>query len=181
MSKLNVSDYLTVQNQISTEDPVSSAAELQGLICGLICANDRGSLPEQYQDSALMHVCYKEWQAAFSAALNEDSFSLQLLLPDDEQPLKLRIQAVAAWAQGFLAGLGEGGFSLDKNKDVQEILEDFQAIAQLQEPEDEQSEESDEKAFFEIVEYIRMAVLSFYTDVVIATHIEHPKSKGLLN
>jgi len=26
-----------------------------------------------------------------------------------------------------------------------------------------------------------MAVLSFYTDVVIATHIEQPKSKGLLN
>ncbi len=179
MSKNNLPKYQTVQQEITLEEPVSTPAEMHGLLCGLVCASPMNfELPSCYQDSAIMRELYPVILEQFSHALDEETFKLELLLPDDEQPLSVRTHAIGEWAQGFMAGLGEGGFQIvNSNPEIQEILEDFQAIAQIQggDPVDDKDvTEDDEKAFFNVYEYIRIAVLNIYTDLVIAENIDDP-------
>lgn len=178
MVKETTLNYQTVQQSITTQDPVSNAAELHGLLCGLICASQgNNKLPMQYEDSAIMQALFPEIAKQFSHALDQETFTLELLLPDDQQTLPVRMQALAEWTQGFMAGLGEGGFQWKKaTKDVQEIMTDLQAIGQINVEEfadDDVATEEDEKAFFEVYEYLRMAVLTIYTDLVIANNLDN--------
>ncbi len=155
MTDNTLPSYQAVQQDISSHDPVSTAAELHGLMCGLICATGSNTrLPEQYQESAIMRGLFPSVLNQFSHALDQETFMLELLLPDDNQSLGVRTQALAEWAQGFMAGLGEGGFKANKmNSDLEEILADFQDIAQIHGEEFIESEdvtEEDEKAFVEV-------------------------------
>lgn len=177
MSQSYMLNYQTVQQSITAQDPVNNAAELHGLLCGLICASQgNNTLPVQYKDSEMMQALFPDVAKQFSHALDQETFMLELLLPDDQQTLPIRMQALADWTQGFMAGLGEGGFQWNKaTNDVQEIMTDLQAIGQINVEEfadDAAATEEDEKAFFEIYEYLRMAVLTIYTDLVIANNIE---------
>lgn len=177
MSANTLPTYQAAQQQITSEDPVSTPAEMHGLMCGLVCASQENLLlPKQYKDSAIMTALYPQIVEQFSHALDQDTFTIELLLPDDEQPLSVRTEAIGEWAQGFIAGLGEGGFKIiNSNPSIQEVLEDFQAIAQIQGGDamnDSGIDEDDEKAFFEVQEYMRMAVLTIYTDLVIANSMD---------
>jgi uncharacterized protein len=92
--------------------------------------------------------------------LDSDSLEFHLLLPDDEQVLGERTMALGDWCQGFLAGLGLGGLSATENlpDEADEFIRDVSQIAQLGlEASDE--DESDETAYADIVEYLRVGVL----------------------
>jgi hypothetical protein len=80
------------------------------------------------------------------------------LLPDDEQPLNGRANALALWCTGFLYGLGTGQISdLEAlNGDVGEIVRDFTEISRAT-GDDADADESNEQAYAELVEFIRVA------------------------
>ncbi|MCB1811141.1 MAG: UPF0149 family protein, partial [Candidatus Competibacteraceae bacterium] len=92
--------------------------------------------------------------------LQHDDFIFQLLLPDDEIELPLRVESLGNWCQGFLAGLGLGGMQNTDNltSEVKDFLQDVSHIARLGLAA-EDGDEGDEIAYVEIIEYMRAGVL----------------------
>lgn len=94
-------------------------------------------------------------------ALYADDLSFALLLPDEEAPRADRLLALALWCQSFLAGLVAGlsrrGTSslTELPAEVQEIVADFAAIAQL-DAEDDAAEEED---FMQLEEFVKVGTL----------------------
>ena len=89
------------------------------------------------------------------------------LLPDDEQPLNGRANALALWCTGFLYGLGTGQISdLEAlNGDVGEIVRDFTEISRAT-GDDADADESNEQAYAELVEFIRVAAQVVFEELL---------------
>ena len=94
--------------------------------------------------------------------LSDDDYGFCLLLPNDEQPLRLRTQALVEWCEGFLFGLGAGEIKdfAQLPDDVNEISHDLAEISRAYH--EDETTESDEVAFAELVEYVRVGVLVIY-------------------
>lgn len=103
-----------------------------------------------------------------SVQLVSGDFDFKLLLPDDDQPLAARAYALAEWSRGFLFGFGVSDQrSYDTlPDDVSEMLRDYSDIAQLEHQdagaEDEDGGEDEERAYFELVEYVRLGAMMIY-------------------
>ncbi len=160
-------------------DAMMGAAESHGVLCGILCA--RGSielsewidhvLGDQEQGNVLLHDTVhqlSELHQQTMEQLNDDLGQFHLLLPDDEDDLVDRTEALADWCQGFVYGLAAGGIS-EKTElpiDTKEILLDFIEISraghgdmEADDDDDLMATEEDEQAFVEVVEYVRTAVL----------------------
>ncbi len=165
---------------------VPEIAECHGLLCGLWCASGgvnrttwerlmRNELPEDLPlatapgasspasaDERLLQGLFDETVAQ----LENPEFGLRLLLPDDEQPLAVRTEALADWCKGFLFGLAVGGVK-DQHQTpptVQEIIKDFTEITRAYH-EDEEDSELDEVSFMEIMEYVRVGAMLVYEEL----------------
>ena len=94
--------------------------------------------------------------------LSDDNYGFYLLLPNDEQPLRLRTQALVEWCEGFLFGLGAGEIKdfAQLPDDVNEISHDLAEISRAYH--EDETTEADEVAFAELVEYVRVGVLVVY-------------------
>lgn len=104
--------------------------------------------------------------AATLDALWADDMSFAPLLPDDDAPMPDRLSALAAWCQSFLAGLAVGlsrrGVDALEGlpEEVQEIVQDMVAIAQLDtELAEEDAEAERETNFMELAEYVKVGTL----------------------
>ena len=87
------------------------------------------------------------------------------LLPDDDEPIGERTEALSQWVQGFLYGLGSGvtGDHARVSPEAGEIVRDFIEIAHGGEAVDD-SEES-EMAFAEVVEFVRVGVQLLFVEL----------------
>ncbi|HEY0635127.1 MAG TPA: UPF0149 family protein [Gammaproteobacteria bacterium] len=152
-------------------DSDMGAAECHGAMVGLLCAAGRMEkahwqkrlFPELEQGDLLAGE-----QSATLACLYEESarqlddavLDFQLLLPDDEEPLEERIEALAEWCQGFLLGMSEGGMKelTALPADSSEVMRDLVEIARAGSY-DLVGEEEDEVSYNELLEYVRTGVL----------------------
>jgi uncharacterized protein YgfB (UPF0149 family) len=95
------------------------------------------------------------------SALYADDMSFALLLPDEDAPQAERLESLAGWCQSFLAGLVAGlsrrGISslAELPDEIQEIVADFAAIAQL----DTQDDTADEEDFVQLEEFVKVGTL----------------------
>jgi uncharacterized protein YgfB (UPF0149 family) len=147
------------------------AAEAHGELCGIACivgapaagvwlkdiTGGADSARKVGEDAIL------EIGEATCRELLEGDMSFMLLLPDDEESMGLRTEALAGWCAGFMRGLGEmaGRVEVDLmgNEATREILEDFSAIARAQSgPDDSEPEPEAEAAYTELVEFVRVSV-----------------------
>jgi uncharacterized protein len=89
------------------------------------------------------------------------------MLPDDEQPLNGRANALALWCTGFLYGLGAGQISDLEGLvgDVGEIVRDFTEISRATGDEAD-ADESNEQAYAELVEFIRVAAQVVFEELL---------------
>lgn len=146
-------------------------AEWHGLMAG---AGAGGSSPEEvfalleaeFSDSVIDDGVRRALRAIATdtaAELTRSDCGFQLLLPDDGQPLAQRVTALAAWCQGFLAGLGQAGAARSLSAETSAALGDLAAIGcadtELEGLEDE------ERDYAELVEYVRAAALLIDTEL----------------
>ncbi|MDX1732905.1 MAG: UPF0149 family protein [Halioglobus sp.] len=101
-------------------------------------------------------------------AMADEDFIYNLLLPDDEAEMEVRVSALAAWCSGFLAGVAyasaaDSDGSKAWSSDAREILEDIAAVSQAAVGVDETEQES-EANYMELVEYLRFAVLNLVAE-----------------
>jgi uncharacterized protein YgfB (UPF0149 family) len=143
-------------------------SEIHGAACGLACrqqqsdSNDFLQLLDTLQlvtepRDGLRTVLLEMFEATRSQ-LSDDLLRLSLWLPGDEESLDQRTAALGQWCTGFLAGLGGAGAMDHVSEDAREAMEDLREIAQA-ETGGGVSEEDDEDAFMQIVEYLRVVTL----------------------
>jgi hypothetical protein len=151
-------------------------AECHGVLCGMICG-DTGKTAVDFlaqletlqlldEPGLALHEVMEEAFESTLQQLEDSDLQFSLWLPDDDQPLEERTDALSQWCTGFLAGLALGGSLPEISEEASEALDDIQQIARaayavLDDDNFEPSggEEEDEKAFCEIVEYVRIVTL----------------------
>ena len=145
-------------------DTELSAAEAHGMATGMLCANEQTEsaywLAELLQNSSsvidenknLLVRLFEETRRLLAS----DEFEFDLFLPEDDASLIEQVEALKSWCRGFLFGVGSGASVSNWSKDAREILKDITEFTRL----DANAEgEEDERAFVEITEYLRSAVL----------------------
>ena len=167
---------------------LSDAAEAHGSLCGALCSVS----PYRMQDwvneilpdgTALSDESAAMLERVFTATANsfgEQGMEFEPLLPDDEQPLNGRANALALWCSGFLYGLGSGHISdLEAlNGDVGEIVRDFTEISRAT-GDDADADESNEQAYAELVEFIRVAAQVVFEELLPLRRQVYPAQQRL--
>jgi uncharacterized protein YgfB (UPF0149 family) len=152
------------------------AADLHGSLCGYLCAGGQGE--ERFLEAmSLRELLGTDADAQARAAvarlfrrsssdLDDVEFAFEPLLPDSERPLAERTGALLQWCQGFVGGLGLGGFADEQrlSADGREVLRDLLEIARSNVSHDS-DEEVDETALAELVEFARVGALLLREDL----------------
>lgn len=170
-------DYDELNEALRRLEIATESAECHGMLCAIICADKQPKkrwLDEILPDGldagdllvkellAMLEAVYAITQEQFDAA----EFGMRLLLPDDNESLPVRLEALGQWCEGFYLGLGVAGLSdLDKlPEDSREVVQDMIDIARV-EVDVEDIGEEDEAAFTEVAEYLRVGVLLIHEEL----------------
>lgn len=121
-------------------------------LLGLIEPNADKTNPSYSHFSELLYELYRE----NSELLIEGKEGFGLLLPDDDEPFELRVDAVATWCKGYLLGLlYNNKFSIDQVPESgSEIARDFLQIAEASAGQDDEQQE--DWALGELEEYLKV-------------------------
>jgi uncharacterized protein YgfB (UPF0149 family) len=164
--------FNAIQQLLTQGGSELSASEVHGLFCALHCLRapqntsvwqtdvlpefnaDNGQQLKTRQALSQLH-CYVLDQ------LQSPDCDMSLLLPADDQPLNGRIQALSAWADGFLLGLGLAGLKQHRHlpKIAQEFLQDLTTLAR-----GVSVEQASEQDYMQVLEYVRMGLLNFFVE-----------------
>jgi len=149
------------------------AAEAHGCLCGALCAR-RAYLPSHWLEEILADPADEAALATIAGPLGElyarsgadlagTDLDFSPLLPDDGLPIQQRIEALTEWCQGFLYGFGAAGTLPEAalGGDVTEFLTDLAELTRV-DTTDPSTAESEEEAYAEIVEYLRVGVQLVY-------------------
>jgi uncharacterized protein YgfB (UPF0149 family) len=109
------------------------------------------------------------------ACLHADDLQFTAMLPDDDEPLAKRTEALGQWCQGFLYGLGTNPIphADDLPPDIGEIVRDLSSIVQVGVDETE-DEEANESAYAELVEFVRVGVQLLFEELAPYREINAP-------
>ena len=135
MIMTNLPDISALDETLFKVDATMGAAESHGALCGMLCA--RGStdlsewmghvLGEQEQGNVFLRDLANQLSELHQSTLgqmNDPYGGFQLLLPDDDDELDERTEALGDWCLGFVYGLAAGGISEESElpEDTKELL-----------------------------------------------------------
>lgn len=169
-------DFDELANHLLEQGIQSSPSELHGCLAGLFAggAGRERSIGLAGLVKALDIDVHGEladglqlMYARTVSSAESENLHFDPLLPDDATELPQRTQALADWCRGFLCGFAEGRVSAGLTEagvaaDSAEALRDFAAIAQADAEEDDPEEA--ERAYAELVEYLRVAAMNVIAD-----------------
>lgn len=145
-------------------DAELSAAEAHGLATGMLCVNEQtdssywltellhNADPVLDKDNDLLIRLFEETRRLLAS----DEFEFDLFLPEDDAPLSGQVVALTGWCRGFLFGVGSVAKATHWSKEARDILKD---IAEFTKLDADVEGEEDERAFVEVTEFLRSAVL----------------------
>jgi uncharacterized protein YgfB (UPF0149 family) len=150
---------------------------LHGLLCGKLCG---GLLPDEAtwleQTWEFLDISASPGMEVTEAMIDllritiaqfhSENYDVQLLVPGDDVDLDQRVQALSQWCHGFLSGFGSSGIDADEefSPSSAESVRDLAAIVQASIDDSYDDEEEAEQDYFNVGEYVRMAVLTLYAD-----------------
>lgn len=169
--------YDTVVQALTAGGSSVNAAEAHGCLVGALCAR-RVYLPAEWLEELLPEAPEKAAEPAAEAGplhelfthsrtvLESGDMEFEPLLPPDEADLAERVEALGAWAQGFLYGFGAAGpFPRGTlPAEVAEVLSDLAEVSRAGAVGSE-TEEAEESALAELVEYLRVGVQLIYDEL----------------
>ena len=160
----------------------TAAADLHGSLCGWLAGGGAtggnwlarvmvdDALPEPAADSVLAQL-----HAATLAQFEDRDFGLEVLAPDDDQPLAARSGALFDWCRGFVGAFGlAAGAEPRLSAEGEEALGDIARLARA--TAQDEGDEEDEAALAEIEEFVRVAALLLHGDCALAA-----RHRGRLN
>ncbi len=165
-------------------DAAEAHGTLVGALCSMSCCLDDW-LAEILPDGRADEGAAASLRAVFdstSVALDDANLGFEPLLPTDEAPIGERTVALGEWCQGFLYGLGSGAMPDPETlqTDAAEVLRDFAEISRVDvDPEDDI--ESNEEAYAELVEFVRVGVQLIYTHLSPLRNMPPPGPREVLH
>jgi hypothetical protein len=185
ISEIRFKDF---EDVLATAGSHADAAEAHGSLCGALCSMSPYKMQDWVNEilpdgAALSDEAAAMIEKVFTAtatSFGEQGMEFEPLLPDDEQPLNGRANALALWCTGFLYGLGTGHISdLEAlNGDVGEIVRDFTEISRAT-GDDAEADESNEQAYAELVEFIRVAAQVVFEELLPLRRQVYPAQQRL--
>ncbi len=157
--------------------PVSEA---QGIAVGLLCGQATGPAKSRWLTELLDAADMKAetvqnnatdireldaWFDSVVEALNDSELAFEPDMPEDSAPLSERAAGLVDFCSGFNYGLGLSSAGRDTAslpEDTREVIADFQAIQNL---DLDELDESDDEAWQEIFEFLRVGVLLVHEEL----------------
>lgn len=152
---------------VAADSAPESVAETHAVVTGLLCGK-----PDQDDRELATHLAalqVGDWTSerildklgpALTQLRNElasNEMDFQLLLPTSDRPLTERTRCLAHWCSGFLTGFGAASPTI-RSEEAGDALRMIEQIARAAtDPESDQ--ESEEGAYIELVEFVRVAIL----------------------
>ncbi len=179
-------DIPQLEDLLFNVDAALGATESHGALCGMLCAQGATEasqwmlyvLGEHEETSKLLQQTGKKLLQIHQISveqMNDTDAEFELMLPDDDEPLEVRVEALGTWCQGFVYGLAVGGIKEDTDlpEDSKELIRDILEISragyiadiEAELATDEEDSEEDEVAFMEVCEYVRMGILLIYEEL----------------
>ncbi|MGH8529090.1 MAG: UPF0149 family protein [Nevskiales bacterium] len=173
---MDATDYTQCERALRSLGLTQPAAEYHGILCGMLCHGEvqdpvlgleplgeisAGALP-------LARDWLRELRSYSLTRLHDAESGFLPLLPEDSAALPQRVEALAQWCEGFLFGLAtQPGLQLESlSAEARELVEDFTQISRAGLSSDEPAEgESEEQAYTELVEYVRVGVQLIFLEL----------------
>jgi uncharacterized protein len=165
------------------------ASETHGVICGLICAGTSQAhidwienlFAERPSNDLLVRETRQmlgQLYLASSQQLGDEGVEFALLLPQEEESLQRRAQALTKWCEGFLYGLGMAGIGEQHLVgDAKEALHDIAEFTRLDlDALDE--DESSESDYMELQEFLRVAAMLIREDLMEGRNDDQPTQEA---
>lgn len=179
--------YQTVTADLQDLGSSLTPNEAQGILIGLWVGGGRASevqwlhelvdAPSSLAMPVHLRAVYTQLVEHITTA---DSFGIELLLPDDDQPFQMRLMALIEFTQSVLYGysIAQGPAPQLLSPEVREVYDDLQAISVLDDQVDDEARdaEEDEINLQEIVDYLSAALIVMY----IGLHPPVPESPATL-
>jgi len=163
-------DYEEFAENLLTLGVYDAPSHTHGLLCGLIMSTGGIETQEWLKALSPVKLAWNELTEEQRELLTQlieatlDEFrdpesKFTLFLPDDDELLEDRVRAFGLWCEGIINGLTLSGnyVKLPDSPQVLEMLDDLKQMSEVDDSVDE--EEEQEKAFFELQEYVKVAVL----------------------
>jgi len=169
-------DYEQINEALTRLHAGIESAECHGVLCGLLAVQDENaqsqwlahSVPEVETGDLLAQEALGTLEAVYAGTeeqMKSPDFSFQLLLPDDDSALAVRIEALGHWCQGFLMGISLGGI-VDPGKLPGELPEFVNDLLEFTHVADFDTDDSqDENTWSDLNEYVRMGVVLFHEEI----------------
>lgn len=151
-------------------NPVEVHGSLVGLICGGVTDIEKqwlGALVDLINDGQelpkpLQKLVDKLYQDTLKRITDSD-FGFTPMLPEEEESVSTRVEALSLWVQSFLAGIAIVQPKLNRaSADVQEVIADLVEIARVEF--DVADDEESETALMELTEFAKMAALLCFVE-----------------
>ncbi len=173
-------NYLAGQAALESAQADVSTAEFHGTFCALLCTrtpvDSRAWVDEivihgragPVSEECLWRECLVEICELARAAFEGGECDLELLLPDDDQPLADRSRALVDWCGGFLYGLGLQPAALLEilSADAREVIDDILEFTHMDVTSGAAEDQNAERSYVELVEYLRVGVLLIYEEII---------------
>ncbi|HET6630558.1 MAG TPA: YecA family protein [Woeseiaceae bacterium] len=156
------------------------AAQAHGLLCSRLAVQGQAAagdwlarvLEDTDAQKAACGECRKLLEALFEESyrqLAERQSEFEPLLPDDTASGPARVEALSHWCEGFLHGLVSGTHPAElkaklATEPISEIIKDTLQITRAT-AESDDSAETREQAWTELVEYLRVAAQLTYEEL----------------
>jgi uncharacterized protein YgfB (UPF0149 family) len=170
---MNPENYTEIQRALKEERSLADAAEAHGTLAGCLCA----AIGYRFEDWLLEILpegrarpmskeTLRALYIATAGALEGTEMEFELLLPVDEDPIDARTEALGQWCQGFLYGLGTSVVQDESGLpgEIGEIVRDLTEITHVA-VDNGQTEESNESAYAELVEFVRIGVQLIFDEL----------------
>jgi len=174
MLQVTFAEVARVLEGLSSSVP---AAEAHGCLVGALCTSSDYPMErwleeiipdaDQRDDEASQQPLRMLYADTVNALRGED-MEFEALLPDDDISLETRAAGLSQWCQGFLYGFGTGKPVKQEELpgNVNEILNDLTHIGRASVELDGDGNESEEEAYVEVVEYVRVGVQLIHDELI---------------
>ncbi len=184
------SPYPDLCQLLADAHAVTEPAEAHGTLVGALCAVGGYQLadwlseilPEGPVPAAAASVLATLYDDTLGA-LQATDMQFEVLLPDDTEALEERTRALSLWCNGFLYGIGSNGAGDPRQlpPDAAEIVRDLGEISHAA-VDGRQSNEENETAFAELVEFVRVGVQLVFEELArLRTPLPAPKHSATLH
>lgn len=169
--------YLDLTKRIQDAGSTLSPAYLHGSAAGVLAAGQRPSESEwshwachqvgvSTADHKGLGLALEALFLLTLAELEDDNFTFQLLLPEDESALADRLQALGQWTDAFISAFGAGG-AVTAGDDIptiiNEALQDLADIAGL-DAANTDPEDASEEDYTAVAEHVRISCLMIFLE-----------------